>query len=108
MADAGLAVVRAEVTAGQAVLDAAVDVSRTLEAKAQCELDGSCGTGDAGTGQAYVEARAAADAQAAVVASARSALDAAVAAASAAEARSASLAASSLDDRPGRAGAADR
>jgi hypothetical protein len=96
-ADDGLAVVRAEVTAGQAALDAAVDVSRTLEAKAQCELDGSCGTGDAGTGQAYIEARAAADAQAAVVAAAGSDLDAAVAAASAAEARSASLAASSLE-----------
>jgi hypothetical protein len=89
--------VRGEVTAKQAELDQAVQVSRALEAKAQCELDGSCGTGDAGTGTAYVEARAAADAQAAVVVSARSALDGAVAAASAAEGRSASLAASSLD-----------
>jgi len=97
VADAGLAVVRAEVTARQAELDAAVGISRELEARAQCELDGSCGTGDAGTGQAYVEARAAADAQAAVVVSARSALDDAAAAASAAESRSASLAASSLD-----------
>ena len=61
---------------------------RALEAKAQCELDGTCGTGEAGTGTAYVEARAAADAQAAVVASARSALDDAVDAASAAEGRS--------------------
>ena len=75
-----------------------MDVSRTLEAKAECELDGSCGNGDAGAGQAYLEARAAADAQAAVVASARTALEAAVASASAAEGRSASLAASSLDD----------
>jgi hypothetical protein len=97
VADAGLAVVRAEVTAKQAVLDQAVEVSRKLEAKAQCELDGTCGTGDAGTGQAYVQARAAADAQAAVVDSARSDLDAAVAASSAAEARSAQLAGSSLD-----------
>ncbi|TQN42086.1 uncharacterized protein DUF4407 [Blastococcus colisei] len=96
-ADDGLAIVRADVTARQAELDAAVAVSRQLEAKAQCELDGSCGTGDAGTGQAYLEARAAADAQAAVVVSARSALDAAVAAASAAEGRSAGLAASSLE-----------
>jgi hypothetical protein len=95
--DAGLTTVRDEVTARQAELDAAVDVSRALEAKAQCELDGSCGTGDAGTGEAYAQARAAADAQAAVVASARSALDAAVAAASAAEGRSAQLAGSSLD-----------
>jgi hypothetical protein len=68
VADAGLAVVRAEVPVRQAELDDAVAVSRELEAKAQCELDGSCGTGDAGTGQAYVEARAAAEAQAVVVA----------------------------------------
>src|SRR5215207_5128892 len=97
LADDGLAVVRAEVTARQAALDAELAVARDLEAKAQCELDGSCGTGDAGRGQAYVEARAAADAQVAVVVSARSALDDAVAAASAAEGRSASLAASSLE-----------
>jgi hypothetical protein len=97
LADPGLAVVQAEVTAAQAALDQAVEVSRGLEAKAQCELDGTCGTGDAGTGQAYVQARAAADAQKAVVASARSELDAAVAAASAAEARSAQLAGSSLE-----------
>ncbi|SNR56003.1 DUF4407 domain-containing protein [Blastococcus mobilis] len=97
VADTGLAVVRAEVTARQAQLDAAVTVSRELEAKAQCELDGSCGTGDAGTGTAYLEARAAADAQQAVVGSARSELDSAVAAASAAQARSAQLAAASLE-----------
>jgi hypothetical protein len=96
-ADDGLAVVRAEVTARQAALDGAVAVSRELEAKAQCELDGSCGTGDAGTGEAYAQARAAADAQSAVVVSARSDLDAAVAASSAAEARSAQLAGTSLD-----------
>src|SRR5688572_27952762 len=53
-ADDGLAVVRAEMTARQADLDLAVEASRALEAKAQCELDGSCGTGDAGTGQAYL------------------------------------------------------
>lgn len=97
VADTGLAVVRAEVTASQAALDAAIAVSRELEAKAQCELDGSCGTGDAGTGQAYIEARAAADAQQAVVLAARSDLDDAVDAASSAESRSASLAASSLE-----------
>ncbi len=97
VADDGLAVVRAEVTARQAALDAEIGTARALEAMAQCELDGSCGTGDAGTGQAYVEARAAADAQAAVVVSARAALDDAVAAASAAEGRSASRAASSRD-----------
>jgi hypothetical protein len=97
LADTGLVGVRAEVTAKQAVLDQAVAFARELDAKAQCELDGSCGTGDAGTGTAYVEARAAADAQATVVASARSDVEAAVAASSAAEARSAQLAGSSLD-----------
>jgi hypothetical protein len=96
-ADDGLAVVRAEVTARQTSLDAELARARELDAKAQCELDGSCGTGDAGTGQAYIEARAAADAQAAVVVAARAALDDAVDAASAAEGRSASLAASSLE-----------
>jgi hypothetical protein len=95
--DDGLAVVRAAVTTRQAVLDAETATARALETKAQCELDGSCGTGDAGTGQAYVQARAAADAQAAVVESARGELEAAVAAVSAAEGRSAALAASSLD-----------
>lgn len=97
VADAGLGVVRADVTAKQAALDAEIATARELDAKAQCELDGSCGTGDAGTGQAYIEARQAADAQAAVVVAARAALDDAVAAASAAESRSASLAASSLE-----------
>src|SRR4051812_38191423 len=97
LGDPGLAVVHAEVTAAQAALDQAVAASRELEAKAQCELDGTCGTGDPGSGTAYQQARAAADAQAAVVASARSELDDAVAAASAAEGRSAQLAGSSLD-----------
>ncbi len=97
VADTGLAVVRADVTAKQTALDAEIATARELDAKAQCELDGSCGTGDAGTGQAYIEARQAADAQAAVVVAARSALDDAVEAASAAESRSASLAASSLE-----------
>src|SRR5215207_8508786 len=54
VADAGLAVVRADVTTKQAVLDAELALARELDAKAQCELDGSCGTGDAGTGQAYI------------------------------------------------------
>lgn len=104
VADTGLGVVRADVAAKQAALDAEIATARELEAKAQCELDGSCGTGDAGTGQAYIEARQAADAQAAVVVSARAALDDAVAAASAAESRSASLASSSLEtDRAERA-----
>jgi hypothetical protein len=97
VADPQLAVVHGDATAAQQAYDAALATQRELEAKAQCELDGTCGTGDAGTGQAYVEARAAADAQAAVVASARSALDAATAAASAAEGRAAGLASASLE-----------
>ena len=96
--DAGLAVVQNVVTARQADLDAALATAQTLEAKAQCELDGTCGTGERGAGTAYQQARAAADAQGAVVASARSALADAVSAASAAESRSAKLAGSSLAD----------
>lgn len=95
--DPGLAVVHDQVAAAQAAHDAAVQTSRELEARAQCELDGTCGTGEAGTGTAYQQARAAADAQAAAVATARSELDAALAAASAAEARSAQQAAASLE-----------
>ncbi|SDX57038.1 protein of unknown function [Geodermatophilus africanus] len=97
VADPQLAVVHGDATTAQQAYDAALVTQRELEAKAQCELDGTCGTGDAGTGQAYVEARAAADAQAAVVASARSALDTATAAASAAEGRAAELASASLE-----------
>jgi len=97
VADPQLSVVHGDATAAQQAYDAALATQRELEAKAQCELDGTCGTGDAGTGQAYVEARAAADAQAAVVASARSALDAATATASAAEGRAAELASASLE-----------
>jgi hypothetical protein len=95
--DDGLAVVRAEVATRQAAYDAAVTTARKLEAKAQCELDGTCGTGDAGTGEAYLQARAAADAQKDVVGSARAELDAAVAGVSTAESRSASQAAASLE-----------
>jgi hypothetical protein len=97
VADPQLAAVQGDVTAAQEAYDAALATQRELEAKAQCELDGTCGTGEAGTGQAYVEARAAADAQASVVASARSALEAATAAASAAEGRAAGLASASLE-----------
>ncbi|WP_448609454.1 DUF4407 domain-containing protein [Geodermatophilus sp. URMC 60] len=97
VADPQLAAVHGDATAAQQAYDAALATQRELEAKAQCELDGTCGTGDAGTGQAYVEARAAADAQTAVVASARSALDAATDAASAAEGRAAELASASLE-----------
>ncbi|WNV74140.1 DUF4407 domain-containing protein [Geodermatophilus sp. DSM 44513] len=96
-ADPQLASVQGDATAAQQAYDAALETQRGLEARAQCELDGTCGTGDAGTGQAYVEARAAADAQEGVVAAARSALDASTAAASAAEGRAAGLAAASLE-----------
>ncbi|MGY1915893.1 DUF4407 domain-containing protein [Blastococcus sp. SYSU DS0973] len=96
-ADAGLAVLRGTAAEKQTALDAATALSRELDAKAQCELDGTCGTGDAGTGEAYAQARAAADAQAAVAATARADYDAAVAAVGAAEGRSAQLAGSSLD-----------
>jgi Domain of unknown function (DUF4407) len=89
LADPGLAVVHGEVTARQAAYDDAMATRRDLEARAQCELDGSCGTGDAGTGTAYQEARAAADAQAAVVTTTRSDLESALDAASAAQDRSA-------------------
>ncbi|MBB3086638.1 DUF4407 domain-containing protein [Geodermatophilus sabuli] len=96
LSDPGLAGVHDEVAAAQAAYDAALATQRELEAKAQCELDGTCGTGDAGTGTAYLQARAAADAQAGVVDSTRSELDTALAAASAAESRSADLAAAAL------------
>ncbi|NEK57058.1 DUF4407 domain-containing protein [Geodermatophilus sabuli] len=95
--DPELAPVQSTVIERQTAYDEALATSGELEAKAQCELDGTCGTGDAGTGDAYLQARAAADAQAAVVAAAGSSLAAAQEAADAAEERSTDLAASSLD-----------
>src|SRR5918997_3633875 len=53
--DAGLAALRDEAAAKQAAYDAAVATAREAEAKAQCELDGTCGNGDAGTGGAYLQ-----------------------------------------------------
>jgi hypothetical protein len=94
--DAALTAVQADLTAKQAAYDSALATQRDLEARAQCELDGTCGTGDPGTGDAYVQARAAADAQVAVVASARAELDAAQATSADAESRSADLAATAL------------
>lgn len=82
-----LAPLQAQMTQAQAAYDAALATQRQLSAKAQCELDGTCGTGDAGAGEAYVQARAAADAQAGVVTSAKSELDAATAAVSAGSTR---------------------
>ncbi|MGY1743851.1 MULTISPECIES: DUF4407 domain-containing protein [unclassified Blastococcus] len=95
-ADPALTAVQADVAAKQSALDAAVATHQQLQARAQCELDGTCGTGDAGTGQAYVEARAAADAAAGAVTAARAALDDARTAAGDAADRSFALAQSSL------------
>jgi hypothetical protein len=94
---ADVAPVQASLTAAQAAYDSALKTQRDLQARSQCELDGTCGTGKAGTGTAYVEAKAAADAQAGVVASAKSELSAATAAVAAAESRAAQQAAASLD-----------
>jgi hypothetical protein len=97
LADPGLDVVHGEVTARQAAYDQAMTTQQQLEARAQCELDGTCGTGDAGTGTAYQQARAAADAHAAVVTATRSDLRAAQDAAAAAEDRSAQQARTDLE-----------
>jgi hypothetical protein len=94
---ADLAPLQAEVAAAQAAYDAALTGQRELSARAQCELDGTCGTGDAGTGEAYAQARRAADAQAGVVDAAKSDLDAAVAAVSAGAQRSMQQAAADLE-----------
>ena len=94
---AELAPLQAEVAAAQAAYDAALTEQRELSARAQCELDGTCGTGDAGTGEAYAQARRAADAQAGVVDAAKRDLDAAVAAASAGAQRSMQQAGADLE-----------
>ena len=94
--DTGLVAVRAQVTVAQKAYDDALTSYQALDAQAQCELNGTCGTGRPGTGTAYQQARAAADAQAAVVAGARSALDTATSAASSAASRSATEAAANL------------
>jgi hypothetical protein len=94
--DSSLAAVHDAVAAAQADYDRALKSYQSLDAKAQCELNGTCGTRQPGTGTAYQQARAAADAQAAVVASAKTDLAAAVSASSSAEQRSASEAAANL------------
>jgi hypothetical protein len=94
--DPALAAVQAEVTAKHTAYDQAVTTYQDLTAKAQCELNGTCGTGDAGTGLAYQQAQAAADAQAALVTSTKADLDAAVSAADAAASRGATQAAGDL------------
>lgn len=61
--------------AAQGAYDAAQGRYADLQARAQCELDGSCGSGTAGPGGAYQTAAAAAAAQAAVRDTAKDALD---------------------------------
>ena len=94
--DPALKAVHDRVTTAQATYAAAVTQFQALDAQAQCELNGTCGTGQAGPGTAYQSARAAADAQSGVVTAAKADLDDATAAASAAEARSAAQAKASL------------
>lgn len=94
---ADLAPLQGELAGAQAAYDAALTTQRELSARAQCELDGTCGTGDAGTGQAYIEARAAADAHAGVVEAAKDELDAAAAALSAGATRSMQQATADLE-----------
>lgn len=86
--DPALASVQATAVAEQTAYGQAVAMAQKLNARAQCEIDGTCGTGAAGDGAAYEGARSAADAQAGVVTAAKARLDAATAAAQAAEARS--------------------
>jgi hypothetical protein len=94
---ADLAPLQAELAAAQAAYDAALATQRELSARAQCELDGTCGTGDAGTGRAYVEARAAADAHAGVLDAAEDELDTATAAISSGASRSMQQATADLE-----------
>lgn len=67
----------------QAVYDAAFAKFQELQAAAQCELNGTCGTRRAGVAEAYEQAKAAADNQLVVVNDARRELEAAGAASSA-------------------------
>ncbi|SDX74416.1 protein of unknown function [Modestobacter sp. DSM 44400] len=75
-ADPLVVAAQAERDAKQAVFDAATTTFAELQAKAQCELDGTCGSGHAGAGDAYLSAAAAAGQQAAVRDAAQAALDA--------------------------------
>ena len=87
--DPALATVRAQVDAAQTAHDQAQHTAQDLAARAQCELNGTCGTHRAGDGTAYQQAKAAADAQAGVVTAAQAELDAATATVNSAQARSA-------------------
>ncbi|MCW2508189.1 MAG: conserved rane protein of unknown function [Modestobacter sp.] len=70
----------ADRAAKQAAYDAAQATYADLQAKAQCELDGTCGSGTAGPGDAYQSAAAAAATQATVRDAAKDELDGAEAA----------------------------
>jgi hypothetical protein len=74
-ADPRVTAATAERDGAKASYDAAQTTWTELQAKAQCELDGTCGSGEPGEGDAYVSAAASAAAQAAVRDAARSALD---------------------------------
>lgn len=76
-ADPRVVAALAERDGKQAPYSAAQAGSAQLQAKAQCELDGTCGSGTAGAGDAYVSAAAAATQQAAVADGAKAELDAA-------------------------------
>lgn len=67
------------VQAKQAAYDAAQAENLRLHAEAQCELNGNCGTGRVGVGDAYDAAKAAADRQQEVTDTAKRELDAAAA-----------------------------
>ncbi len=79
-ADPRVVAAQADRDGKQAAYDAASAQSAQLAAKAQCELDGTCGSGTAGVGDAYVSAATAAGQQATVRDAAKAALDAADAA----------------------------
>ena len=94
--DPALVAVHEQVPIEQAAYEEAVRSYQQLAVRAQCELDGTCGTGDAGDGAAYQGAKAAADAQAGVVAAAKIRFDGAVTAAEDAAARSVAQAGADL------------
>jgi hypothetical protein len=74
-ADPRVTAAAADRDAAQAGYDAAQASYADLQAKAQCELDGTCGSGTAGPGDAYQRAAAAAAAQASVRDAAKGVLD---------------------------------
>lgn len=76
-ADPRVAAAAADRDAAQTAHQTAQDRFEQQQAKAQCELDGTCGSGDIGQGAAYFAAAAAADQQRAVRDAAKAELDAA-------------------------------